>query len=70
MAQRVDMTVVERLVPDKLRVSSFPGKVPTPYLDSIVNEPTPTSLERGCMRVQVQPATCTFGRMTGLAPLR
>ena len=28
---------------------------------------TPTSFGQGRMRVQVQPATCTFGRMTGFS---
>ena len=27
---------------------------------------TPTSLGEGCVRVQVKPATCIFGRMTGI----
>ena len=28
------------------------------------NQLTPTLLSQGCMRVQVQPATCAFGTMT------
>ena len=30
------------------------------------DQPTPTSLGQGCMRVWLQPATRNFGRMTGV----
>ena len=46
----------DRVFPDELHVNSLPR----------YSQPTPTSLGQRFMRVYVYPATCTFGRMTGV----
>ena len=50
VAKRAETTIYGRAFPGELRVSSFPCRVPTLCLDSII-KPTPTPLSQGCIRV-------------------